>query len=205
MGCNAWASTSNLVGAPAEFITYSPTGAVTDSDVYLGTVTTDASLNTYLNGEYYSNTLGTDKKYTVSSNFYVGCPGNDSDDTDDIATNVNQEKQYTWNGKVGLISLTEYMKASIDSTCTTINSSWGSNNRLNCGKNNWLNIGHAYWLINPFPNTYRINVYRVYAGGHVANGGVNSSSGVLPVTFLSSNIHLSGTGEQGANAYKIVE
>ena len=56
--CNAWAATSNLVGTPSEFTMYSPNGnSSIDLTTYSGTVTQDASINTFLNGEYYNNPI----------------------------------------------------------------------------------------------------------------------------------------------------
>ena len=209
-GCNAWAATTNLVGAPSEFKVYNPTGATTDANVYSGTVTQDSSLNTYLNNTYY-NTIGTDKKYIVSGNFYVGSPGgvdessHEITDEDDIATNTSQEKQYTWNGKVGLIQVTDYLKTSTDSTCTTLNAAFNSQNP-GCGTTNWLKSSSgAYWTISPFANSNHLTVLSVDSAGGVSAGAAEFSYGARPAVYLSSNIHLIGTGEQGENSYKIAE
>ena len=203
-GCNAWAATSNLVGAPSEFKVYKPTGATTDANVYSGTVTQAASLNTYLNNTYY-NTIGTDKKYIVAGNFYVGSPGTTADDTDDIATNTSQEKQYTWNGKVGLIQVTDYLKTSTDSTCTTLKAASNYQNP-GCETTNWLKPSSGWmWTISPDANPGRFGVWYVISDGYVNSVSAYNIRGVRPAVYLSSNIHLSGTGEQGENSYKIME
>ena len=203
-GCNAWAATNNLVGQPNQFVAYSPTGKITDANVYSGTVTKDSSLNTYLNGDYYNNTLGIDKKYIVAGNFYVGSPGTNADDSDDIATNVAQEKQYTWNGKVGLIQITDYFKTSTDNTCTTLKNIYGSSNVANCGTTNWLKPNSGWiWTISTYANSNRRSVW-TFGSNDYSNGYTFNAREVLPVVYLSSSVKLTGVGTS-SNPYKIIK
>ena len=205
-GCNAWAATSNLVGMPAEFTLYNPNGnSTTDTTTYSGTVTQDSSLNTFLNGDYYNNTssnasyLGSDKGYIVAHNFYVGTPGNNQDE-ETIALDTQQEKSYVWNGNVGLISATDYMKASTNSTCTSLKAANNSSN--DCGTKNWLKSGSYYWTISPRVISYRHSVWLVYSDGRLSYyTGAFNSRGVRPAVYLSSNINLKGEGSSGTPYY----
>ena len=206
-GCNAWAATSNLVGTPSEFTLYYPNGnSTTDTTTYSGTVVQDASSNTFLNGDYYNNTssnanyLGTDKGYIVSHNFYVGTPGNYQDE-ETIAVDSQQEKSYVWNGNVGLIQATDYLKASTDSTCTSLKAANSSGS--NCGATNWLKPSSGYyWTISPCVTSYRSGVWSVFSVGDLGNyGRASDSGGVRPAVYLSSNINLKGEGSSGTPYY----
>ena len=199
-GCSAWAATSNLVGSPSEYKQYYPNGNTSDSDIHSGSVIADATLNTYLNGDYYNN-LGTDKKYVVSHDFNVSTPG-DQHDTESIAVNVSQEKQYTWNGKVGLINITEYLKTSTNSECVSLNYAY---NNTGCGDNNWLYLNSGtMWTISPSVINNDSYVWSVYDDGDIYDYCANGPYDVHPVVYLTSNINLEGNGIIG-DEYKIVE
>ena len=204
-GCNAWAATSNLVGTPSEFTLYDPNGnSSTDTTTYSGTVTQDSGLNTFLNRDYYNNTssnasyLGSEKGYIVAHNFYVGTPGN-SHDEETIALDSQQEKSYVWNGNVGLIQATDYLKASTNSTCTSLKAAY--NSRSNCGTTNWLKSGNTYWTISPYVYTGRADVWIVFGDGNLYVNSANGSSGVRPAVYLTSNISLKGEGSSGTPYY----
>ena len=204
-GCNAWTKTYTPAG---NFTLYYPNGnPTTDSTTYSGSVAADASLNTFFNGDYYENTgnnanyLGSDKQYIVAHNFNIGTPGTTSD-TESIATDAQQEASYVWNGKVGLIQATDYMKASTDSACTSLSAAY--NSPYPCGNGNYLNTGITYWTISPSVNFFRSTVWFVYSSGGMSDGIVSTGSyDVRPAVYLSSSIKLDGDGSVG-NEYHIV-
>ena len=98
-GCNAWAATSHLVGTPAEFVNGSEHG----------TVTQDATLNTYLNGDYYTNTLHSNSNI-ISGTFNVGPYGS--------------ENSYQWQGHIALLTGPEYTAAGGSSSYLKKSCSW---------------------------------------------------------------------------------
>ena len=200
-GCNAWAAASNLIGTPSTFTLYYPNSNTNDSENITGTVTKDSSINTYLNTTYY-NTIGTDKKYIVSHDFYVGSPGSSSD-TESITTDVVQEKQYTWNGNVGLVTITEYLKASTDNTCTSLSAAYDYNS-TNCGTN-WIKYSDRYWTISPYVDSDTFYVWRVRNNGRIDYSMADDTfAETHPVVYLSSTIKLKGNGSS-TNKYTIVE
>ena len=204
--CNAWAATSNLVGTPAEFTLYNPNGnSNTDTTTYSGTVAQDSSLNTFLNGEYYNNTssnasyLRSDKGYIVAHNFYVGTPGNNKDE-ETIALDTQQEKNYVWNGNVGLIQATDYLKASTDTSCTSLKAAF--NSPYPCGNGNYLKPSSGYyWTISPNVTSSRGSVWLVSGDGRLNYSIAYNSYGVRPAVYLSSNINLKGEGSSGTPYY----
>jgi len=207
VGCNAWAATSNLVNTPSEFTLHYPSGNPSiDTKNYSGTVTGDSSLNTYLNTTYLGTINKEDKKYIVDHDFNVGGIGSTLED--DIATDAQQEALYKWHGKIGLITITDALKATSNTTCTHTSSA-NYDNRLKgyCYTNNWIWPKSGYlWTITPRPASGCD--YTMYINGvvkYISSAPVNDTSigGVMPVLFLNSNITLDGEGNS-SNPYVIV-
>ena len=67
----------------------------------------EASLNTYLNDEWYESLDDNVKSLIVAHDFNVGPI---SDTQTSLAESVKEESAYKWNGKVGLIGVTDYVK-----------------------------------------------------------------------------------------------
>ena len=162
-----------------------------------------ADLNTYLNGEYLGTIKG-DSKHIVNHNFNVGTPGN-STDTEDIATDVEQEAQITWNGKIGLMTMTEILKTTTDTGCTSLkvaNNNWS---KSVCSNNNWMwpNSG-SLWTISSYADSSN-HTWHVYGTSGYADmlAYTNATNfGVLPALYLTPNITLSGEGTS-ENPYTI--
>ena len=158
-----------------------------------------ATLNTYLNEEYLP-TLS-DSSKVVSHNFSIGAviSGNN-----DLAAQIASENGTTWNGKVGLITVSEYLRANTN-TEQCGNLSINDTNRTTCLTTDWMysavpSEGYM-WTISPdASNSY--GVFHVYgSSSNAGNVGINyadnSIDGVVPVLYLSSDITLSGTGKSG--------
>ena len=114
-GCNAWAISNNF-----------------DNGTYTGTVLKDAELNIYLNGEYLNGLLDSNK--IVTHNYSVGAvtSGNSN-----LAEQITSENGTVWNGKVGMITSSEYIRANTNSVqCGTI--SLNNDNGLTCLTTNWM-------------------------------------------------------------------
>lgn len=194
--CNAWAATSNIVGTPSEFTLYLPNGNPWSyTSTTTGTVAQDASLNTYLNGEYYGN-LGNDKKYIVSHKFNIACPGN-YDDTESMADNIEQEAFYQWNGKIALMTITEVFRATSNEGCNQLKDVKSSSNLNNCRNNNWMWSKSAdSWTLTPFTST-AYNWFldadaSYYATQRYSFGPID----IYPVLYLDSNIRITGEGTE---------
>ena len=179
-GCNAWAATANMVGSPAEF---------TNGD-YSGTVLLDSSLNTYLNGEYL-NSITVNKDKIVNHDYNIGAVVYNNND---LATQIEGEKAYKWNGKVGLISESDYINANSDmNTCGTL-SKYNSKYKT-CRNTNWMYISGTWWSLSPDAD-YSYYVWRVYDVGYLDNNIAYNSHGVRPAVYLTSSLSLSGSGTQ---------
>ena len=118
---------------------------------------------------------------------------------------------YQWTGNVGLANVSDILRASTNSLCTSATTSWNGTNE--CNSNYLLDKGTAsylsYWTINAFssesggypkfawPGHVDSSVAKVF--GYVA---FNSDYAPRPVVFLKSDITLTGDGSQG-NPYVI--
>ena len=181
-GCNAWAKSDNFVNGK-----------------YSGTVLKDAELNTYLNNDWY-NTLNYGNLIT-SHTWNVGSVnGNETN----LQISVNEEKKYTWSGKIGLMGATDYVKASTNSACSSVSSYFSEKTCYeNSDIHNWIykDIG-VDWIWTITPTVYDpFGVWCVDGSNNSGSlitsddGGIAAiTNGVAPVFFLKSNITLSGTG-----------
>ena len=167
----------------------------------------------YLNNDYY-NSISTDsQKHIVNHNFYDGAVSTDIATT--ISTVVSEEKSSTWNGKIGLINVSDYMKIYLDnklventldlwdnsakrasdSYLTGIRSfeyeyNWTINKKKD-SKNEVIIIFESYDIISSLKYKLCTN-YTEYLGNYNMN----------VVLYLSPDIILSGSGTE-ADPYTI--
>ena len=162
--------------------------------------TKPATLNTYLNGEYL-NSINTDSAQIINHDFNIGSI---TKDNNDLTTQISDEKKKTWNGKVGLISISEYLRAGTnEEKCGTFN--LYNSNETECFKTNWMHniipAGYTMWSMTPEAGTQLFSI--------ISSGGINTNFGTSidlicasPVLYLTQDITLSGTGTQ-SDPYKI--
>jgi len=176
-GCNAWGKIEGT------FINGSKTG----------TVTQDASLNTYLNTEYY-NSLSSETQNLIQNHTW-GIGGVTHNNTD-LAAQIQSENGTTWNGNIGLMSVSDYLRANTN-TDQCGNLSLNNSNGNTCKTTNYIVQTSDYvWTISPYASNAG-NVFFVISNGAVSGNFAGSSSdGVLPVLYLKSDITLSGSGTE---------
>ena len=180
-GCNAWASSQNFINSNLS-----------------GNVLKDASVNTYLNNDYL-NKIKTNKTNIISHSWNVGAI---KEHNDNIQNQMQDEKTNQWNGKIGLITASEYLRANSNSNqCATLN--LNNNNPSTCINTNWIyNIvpENGYmWTITPNSN----NSSQVYGINKTPNEGTvsynvasnNQNAYIAPTLYLSeSTVITGGTG-----------
>ena len=182
--CNVWSKTDGT------FQGYFKSGIVTE----------DASLNTYLNTKYYE-TL--DSKYITTHVWNVG--GTDVYKSS-IKEHLENEKAKTWEGKVGLITVTDYLKSSQNEKCTSAKASKDSTFPCN---DSYLLKNTTYRIITPGHGTFYEDCESCYGwyvhkygslGDNevdpVGYGDVTIKLDIFPVVYLTSNITLKGKGEK---------
>lgn len=173
-GCNAWSAVS---------------GVFTNGN-NSGTVTQDSSLNIYLNNEYYNSIV--DRDLIAQHSFYYGGLTWGSA----YKALITEEKEHTWNGKIGLINISDFYKASTSSSCNeNVNDHGGEyDTGAKCGLDNYLRCGKQYWSLSSNKVNSRY-VIPITSDGFL--GSASSSVQVIyvrPVLFINSDIKLKGDG-----------
>jgi len=232
-GCNVWGNQSNtyyndktLSELEQDFYFYYYPNNQTNilSIKYnnnYGTVTTDSSLNIYLNGSSYYDTLDCKDKIETHSfnvgglNYYSGYIGGDRG----LLKEKQEVQTFTWNGKIALMDITEFVETSLSDTCTSVWSNYRynpdnldsnsatiySSGQWPCALKNW-NYKSAFhqWFLSANSRN-RNDVWYVGSSGNFSNYNANSTGiGVRPAFYLKSRVKLSGLGTSDS-PYELVE
>ena len=155
-----------------------------------------ATLNTYLNETYYNGLNSTAKGQIVAKDWSIGGV---TDDNYNLATQITSENATKWNGKIALVTVSEYIRSNSNkNSCGNI--ALLNTNAATCKRTTWLhnNIDDYWWLLTPSA-TYDV-IYYIRSHSE-RNGDIYDewSSGysqliVRPVLYLSSNLKVSGKG-----------
>ena len=195
-GCGVYAAVSG------EFL--SPSGSQS------GTVTEDSSIKIYLNDDYYVNNINsTAKGQMTSHSFNIGAVERlNNTSSDSIEKNIAGEKMYTWTGNVGLVNVSDILKASTNPLCKSATDNYDKLMQdspvITCDSNYLFEIPDptGYWTINAYSGESGYTSYgawfAVREGGVVGVGNNNAfadyHSAPRPVVFLKSSTTLSGSG-----------
>ena len=152
-----------------------------------------ASLNTYLNGTYLNSLSSEAQGQIVASDYSIGAV---TYNNNDLAGQVNAENSTTWNGKIALPTLSEYLRTNSNSNCKTF--STYNNNSNTCRNTTWMYYSSNYWwTLSPnSDDSYR--VFRVDSNGYVDNYGYGYAGAsftgfaVRPAITLSSEVQITG-------------
>ena len=165
-----------------------------------------ASLNTYLNETYYNELSNTAKSQIVASNFSIGTI---TSDNNDLATQINNENSTKWNGKVALVTVSEYIRINSNkSECGTIKLNNYNNNYINCVNTGWMdntNISGYEWTLTPVYNTaFSIDNSSIFTGRIDSSVPVHTAvRAVRPTLYLSSEVKITGGNGSQNNPYTL--
>ena len=215
--CNAWGNQSNtyyneqtLNELNQDFYFYyyednQTTNFSIKPNSYSGTVTEDSEINVFFNNTWINTLDFKDNIETHSFNvggiFYdVDYTGGDKG----LKKEKEEEKVYTWKGKIGLLNATEYVESSTDTNCRSVYSNYfharddsGNyirNNLINgwpCKNNNFNYKNYIQWTITAGSKD-NLSVWYVDD-----NFGTHTSSfehSIRPTFYLKSSIKLGGLG-----------
>ena len=193
-GCNVWGSKTTTLNRNGRNVTRMKREI--GGDLYnLNLPDAEATLNTYLNNEWYSGLNNSVQSLIVSHMFNVGLV---TENETDLLNTIEQEQEYKWNGKIGLMNVSDYVKASTNSVCTSVNAYYNTSSCYNnSATHNWIfaSLGSTYsWTIAPWSGDVTCCFLVIEDGQLYDEGIVDSNNIVVPVFFLNSNITLSGTG-----------
>ena len=158
-----------------------------------------SSLNTYLNSTYYNGLNVTAKSQIVAKDWSIGVVTHDNNH---LATQINNENRTKWNGKVALVTMSEYIRSNSNkSSCGTF--SLYNDNYSTCENTTWMFYsGNWWWTLSPSSGNSNY-VFIVYGNGIVSDEGAYIASyAVRPALYLSSEISLTGSGTQ-SDPYQI--
>ena len=161
---------------------------------------TTASLNDYLNKDYYSSLTSTAQSQITSHDFSIGYTILDSD----LPRSINTENATKWNGNIALITVTEYVRANSNK------SSCGSShlhffvNESTCYMTNWLSQENSYWWTLSRTSGSGSAYYIDDFSRDLIGADVNKlPREVRPVLYLSSNIKITSGDGSKSNPYTI--
>ena len=163
-----------------------------------------ATLNTYLNGDYYNGLEATSKSMIADTKYYLGGSNTNSGGAEtyynwERGTTVYSGHSTSWNGKIALMYPSDYSYTyalGVDNACYT--------DGLDCdgssGKTNgWIyntNSNSYQWLLSPRSDNSNLASF-LSASGYVSASRSYSSNGVRPSLYLVSNIKIdSGEGTE---------
>ena len=162
-----------------------------------------SDLNTYLNNAYLDMII-TNKNKIVNHSWNIG--NFDIYGNENFSESINNENQIQINAKVGLISATEYIRTNSDNNGCG-NFILNEANFSDCKNTNWIySIAHGnqFWTISVLSdiNGPSLRVMSINSEGMIEEMFPNSSFSIFPVTYISSDAILSGTGTE-SNPYII--
>ena len=133
---------------------------------------------------------GYDAYYAYNMERSPDSKGNLCLDSSSPNCNDTVERNNSWTGTMGLISVSDYAYASSEEDChNNVRSSA-------CATNNWLNVGSNYWTITPaaYYNSNSLVMY-VNSSGMIAADVAAKRYGVRPVINLKADTFIvTGTG-----------
>ena len=156
-----------------------------------------ATLNTYLNGTYLNSLSSEAQGQIVASDYSIGAV---TGSNNDLADQVNDENSKTWNGKIALPTLSEYLRTNSNSNCKTF--STYISNYSTCKNMTWMfNSGNWRTLSPYFDSPY--SVLGLSNDGYLINDGAADTYPAYHLTVtLSPEIQVTGDGSQ-SNPYEI--
>ncbi len=157
-----------------------------------------ATLNTYLNGTYLNSLSSEAQGQIVAYDYSIG-PVTLSNN--DLASQVNNENSTTWNGKIALPTVSEYLRTNSNSNCKTL--SLNNNNSSTCKNTTWMFNSISWWILSLRSGTSDY-VFGVSSNGDVLNY-IASFTGyaVRPAITLSSEVQITGGDGSQSNPYTL--
>ncbi len=192
-GCKVWGSKTTTLDTNGKNVTQMPREV---NGTLYNLPDSEATLNTYLNNYWYNSLSSNVQNIVVSHMFNVGATKYNETN---LSNTISQEQTYKWLGKVGLMNLSDYVKASTNSACTSVKAySATSSCYNNSATHNWIYAGPAAkslsWTIATYSDSTASTVFSVGSDGYLNNFSAFYSSGAAPVLYLSSDISLEGDG-----------
>ena len=152
-----------------------------------------ATLNTNLNGTYYNSLNSTAQSQIVAKDYSIGAV---TFDNNDLADQINDENGTKWNGKVALVTVSEYIRSNSNkSSCGSFR--LNNDNYNSCVSTGWMYYSSgSWWILSPYAGGSSPSFF-VNASGRFSRDYVDLiTHAVRPALYLSSEVTLTGSGTQ---------
>ncbi len=162
----------------------------------------EATLNTYLNNDFYNGLSNDVKSLIVEGTWNVGPTAWSQTN---LSESIKEESAYKWKGKVALMNVTDYVKASSNSECASVNDYYfrgTSSCKNDSNVHNYLYLNNRPWTLSPDSDSKPHQILAVGTDAALYSRGGNSGSAVNPVFYLSSETKLNGEGTE-TNPYTL--
>lgn len=141
-----------------------------------------ATLNTYLNNTYLNNLSN---ENIISHTWNIGSITSSTE----LTQQITDETANTLDASVGLITVSEYIRANSNSECLSY--SLNNTNLSTCTTTNWMIPTATMWTLSTGENGITI----IESTGNISEDEVTSSNNAIyPVLYLKADITLSGSG-----------
>ena len=197
-GCKVWGSKTTTYDKNGNNVTKMPREV---GGTLYNLPDKEATLNTYLNNDWYNSLDSSVKSKIVTHMFNVGVIRyyGDSGLTDTLA----EEATYKWKGKVGLMLLSDFIKASTSEACKE-ETDYSFVSQCYEMSYNWLHAKlrfgddkaflYCVWMNSPSSDSDADRGVYATRSSLLEDSSVESSCGIAPVFYLSSDVMLSGDG-----------
>ncbi len=193
-GCKSWGSNTTTLDTNGNKVTQMPWEV---NGTLKNLPDKEATLNTYLNNDFYNGLSDDVKSLIVESTWNIG-PVNGSQTN--LSESIKEEGTYKWKGKVALMNTTDYVKSSSNSACTSVSTYWSNSSCYNNSAiHNYLYSNNYQWTVSPSDISYASRVFLVGSDGHLIFGNGSYAyigKGVRPAFYLSSETTLNGEGTE---------
>ncbi len=197
-GCKSWGSSITTLDSAGNNVTQMPWEV---NGTLKNLPDKEASLNTYLNNDFYNSLSDEVKSLVVEKEWNIGPTAYNQTN---LSESIKEESIYKWKGKVALMNATDYVKSSTNSACTSVNAYWNASSCYNnSSTHNYLFSNNDPWTVSPGASSHANYVFCVSGVGDLySNYASNSGYGVRPALYLSAKTTLSGEGSE-ADPYKV--
>lgn len=205
-GCNVWGkdSTTFYNGKALTghfYYVYYITGNTTTLTISTtGKVGEESSINKYLNTNSSWQALTNLNSYIEPHEFNAG---GIYEVSKGFQKEQEEEKLLKWKGKVGLLTVSEYVEASLNPACTDAHSNYNPQSTTHCKESNWLYKNYNQWTMTADTSSDNY-VWMILADGNFDIYPANNSYGIRPTFYLKKSIVLGGKGTT-EEPYYIIE
>ncbi len=195
-GCKSWGSNTTTLDSNGNKVTQMPWKI---GDTLRNLPDKEATLNTYLNNDFYNSLSDEVKSLIVEKTWNVGPTAYNQTN---LSESVKEESAYKWKGKIALMNATDYVKASSNSACTSVkdyNEDYfgGSPSCYNNSvTHNFLYSNDWPWMVSPGTDSFAYYVFQVSREGYLHGNAAFNASEVRPAFYLSSETTLNGEGTE---------